>query len=137
MAGPERLRAWMEWEYRNLNRGLVPRKRTLAALLLEDDPACETRAGERHSFDRAVLKRMADVTSPAERKRLRLPITVTFSADYGDEAYVADGIASEVLRRLEGFGRAYPFREGKMFLPHSLALSLVVKYKGALQQLFL
>ena len=42
-----------------------------------------------------------------------------------------------MLRRLESFGPAFPFRDGRMHLPLSLGVDLVSRYRGALQQVFL
>src|SRR5206468_3681133 len=48
-----------------------------------------------------------------------------------------DALAAEVLRRVESFGPAFPFREGRMVLPASLGVDLVSRFKGAIQQVFL
>ncbi|MEE9600183.1 MAG: hypothetical protein V3W22_00580 [Thermoplasmata archaeon] len=41
-----------------------------------------------------------------------------------------------MLRRLEGFGKAYPFRDGRMWLPYSIGFELVRKYPTAFQGIF-
>ena len=35
------------------------------------------------------------------------------------------------------FERAFPYREGRMYLPLSLGVDLVSRYRGAIQQVFL
>lgn len=137
MASDDPVPSWMAWEVRNLNRGVVVRRRSLAALLAEDRPTATTREGEPYPFDPVVLEVLAAATDPDQRAKLKLPIAVEFRADLSGEAVVRDAVASDVLRRLEGFGEAYPYRDGRMLLPHSLALTLIIKYRGALQQLFL
>ncbi len=51
--------------------------------------------------------------------------------------YVTDPVAAEALRRAEGFGPAFPYRDGRMYLPVSLGVDLVSRYGGALQGVFL
>ena len=54
-----------------------------------------------------------------------------------DDASLIDALAAEILRRLEGWGAAYPYRDGKVWLPQSLAVDLLLRYGGALQRLML
>jgi uncharacterized protein (UPF0216 family) len=127
---------WMRWEFDRLNVGVVTRPRSLQSLLRED-ALLETKEGEPYHIDRGTLDRFASACSDAERARLRLPVTIHFSADVGDSAYVIDALAVEILRRLERWGAAYPYREGKTWLPQSLAVDLLLRYGGALQRLML
>lgn len=126
---------WVALEMRGLSDGLVARRKSLAALLQEERPHCLTREGEERPFDPDVLLRLAAVTSEEERSRLRLPITLTFSAEAGDECRVDDDLAGEVLRRLEKFGKAYPVRDGRMWLPSSLGVDLLRRYPTAFQRM--
>jgi hypothetical protein len=50
---------------------------------------------------------------------------------------VSDETAAEVLRRLEDFGEAYPYRDGTTWLPNPLAYTLLMKYATAIPGLFL
>ncbi len=126
---------WVALEMRGLSAGLVARRKSLATLLQEERPHCLTREGEEHPFDGDVLRRFAAVTRQEERERLRLPITLTFSAEMGDQCRLDDAVAGEVLRRLEQFGKAYPVRDGRVWLPSSLGLSLLMKYPTAFQRM--
>ncbi|TLZ58052.1 MAG: DUF61 family protein [Methanobacteriota archaeon] len=128
---------WVERESRNLNASLVTAKKSLETLLREERPSCRTRDGEEWPIDREGLERLAAACDPGEAEALRLPLAVHFSSDLSDACYITDGIAATVLRRAEGFGPAYPFREGRMYLPLSLGVDLVSRYKGAIQQVFL
>ena len=119
-----------------MNAGLVVEKKSLARLRAEAEPTCRTREGDSHGFERAPLDRLADVLSVAEAATLRLPITLLASTDLGDSVYLTDELASKALRAAEAFGPAFPFRDGKMVLPHSLAVDLVRRYGGALQIAF-
>jgi len=128
---------WVEMEYRKLNSGTVTRRRSLEALLAETDPSLETRDGERFHLDRDGLERLAAASGPEERRSLQVPITVHFTADSESEAYITDAVAVAVLRRAEGWGEAYLFRDTRAWIPLSLAVDLIRKYGGAVQALYL
>jgi len=128
---------WVEHEYASLNRGLVTKKKSLRALREEPTPACTARDGTPWSFDSAVLDRLAAHCAKSEAEDLMLPIAIHVSADLPDVGYVRDPLGAAVLRRTEAFGAAFPYREGRMYLPLSLAIDLISRYKGALQQVFL
>lgn len=137
MADPDRIETWMRWEFDRLNAGVVTRRKSLEALLADATPRLETRDGETYHMDREALERLASACRGDERARLRLPITLRVSADVSDSAYLEDELEASVLRRLEGWGDAYPYRDGKMWLPQSLALDLILRYGGAVQRLLL
>lgn len=126
----------MRWEFDKLNAGVVTRPRPLRALLEDPNARLETRDGVPYEVERTALERLAAACTPEERERLRLPVTLHFPAD-ADSAYVLDELAAGVLRRLEGWGPAYPFRDGKIWLPQSLAVDMLLRYGGALQRLML
>lgn len=126
---------WIASQLGRLNAGLVVKKKSMAQLLEEAEPACETREGDRHSFDRAALVRLAALLTPAEAASLRLPITLLVSGE-SDTAYLTDEPAAKALRALENFGPAFPFRDGRMGVPHSLAVDLVRRNGGAVQLAF-
>jgi len=127
----------MEREARSLNAGLVSARRPLADLLREDRPTCTTREGDPWPIDRGVLERMSTACRPGEAEELRLPIALHFSSELEDACYLSDALAADVLRRIESFGPAFPFREGRMHLPASLGVDLVSRYRGALQAVYL
>ena len=125
---------WTEFELTRVNRGIVVRKKRLSVLLKEEKPECSTRDGEPHIFDHDVLVTMAAVLREGEG--LDLPITIYMTTAGGDHSYVSDQVAADVLRRLENFSEAYPYSDGKMWLPNSLAYALLMKYTTAIQVLF-
>lgn len=135
MIGQGGMDKWMEHELASANRGLVTRKRRLSDLLREKDPRCVTREGESYEFDRQALSRFA--AAVPEGEELLLPITLHFSSTIMDSCYISDEVAAETIRRLEGFGEAYPLLEGKMWLPNSLAYAILQKYPTIFQGLFL
>jgi len=132
---PPNVDKWMEFELKRLNRGLVTRKKPLTKLLKEENPQCVTREEETYLFNPEVLKRIAAVLEEGED--VMLPITIHLSSELEDSCYITDEVAASILRRLENFGKAYPFRDGRMWLPNSLAYSLMLKYVTAIQGLFL
>lgn len=136
MVTPGGIERWVSFELGRLNAGLVIEKKSLARLRKEARPACRTREGEEHAFDRAALDRLASALTEEEAETLRIPITLFVAGDLEDVAYVADALAAKALRSVEGFGAAFPYRDGRMYLPHSLAVDLVRKWGGAVQLAF-
>ncbi|MFA5897072.1 MAG: DUF61 family protein [Thermoplasmata archaeon] len=136
MVTPGGIDRWISFELGRLNAGLVVEKKSLAALRSESRPACRTREGGEHVFDRAALDRLAAVLSLEEQASLRLPITLFVAGDLEDSAYLAEELAAKALRALENFGTAFPYRDGRMYLPHSLAVDLVRHSGGTVQLAF-
>ena len=136
MASPGAVDRWIALELGRLNAGLVVERKSLAALLEEPEPACRDREGGAHPFDPAALRRLAGVLRRDEAERLRLPITVVATGDLEDAAYVGEELAAKALRAAEGFGAAFPYRAGRMYLPHSLAVDLVRHSGGTVQLAF-
>ncbi|MCI4371425.1 MAG: DUF61 family protein, partial [Thermoplasmata archaeon] len=124
------------FELGRLNAGLVVQKKPLARLLAEAEPACLTREGDLHPFDRPALERLAAVLTSQEADALRLPLTLFVSGDSEDSAYLADELGAKALRAAEKFDRAFAYRDGRMTLPHSLAVDLVLHSGGTLQLAF-
>jgi len=127
---------WVEMEFRRLNAGMVTRRRSLETLLREAEPTLTTRDGDAFVVDRQALERLAAAGTPEERRALMIPMTFHFTADATNEVYLNDETAAAVLRKAEGW-TAYPYREGKMWLPLSLATELIRTYGGAIQALYL
>lgn len=136
MDSPRALDRWIALELGRINAGLVVQRKSLAQLLAEPRPICVTREGGEHGFDRGALERLAAVLTPAEAGTLRLPITLFATGEVEDHVYVAEELAARTLRALEKYGRAFPFREGRMYLPHSLAVDLVQRGGGTVQLAF-
>ncbi len=127
----------MKLELRRLHGGLVTRRRTLASLLKEARPACETQDGDPYFFDRRVLEAFAAVLSAEECARLKLPILLRFTTTVPDQCSVDSETAAAAIKRLEGIEKAYPFRDGRMWVPHSLAMEWVRRYPTAIQVTFI
>lgn len=136
MASPGAIDRWISLELGRINAGLVVERKSLARLRAEAHPACTTREGGEHAFAKDALDRLAAVLTPAEAESLRLPITLFATGDLEEHVYVAEEVAAKALRSMERFGAAFPFREGRMYLPHSLAVDLVHRGGGTLQLAF-
>ena len=131
------LKKWFEHEMSTVHKGMVTRKRSLESVLKMEDPHCLTREGQRHPFDGEVLAHLADATPEEKRSMLMLPITLYFDLKVENQCYISDEVAAETVREIEGYGKVYPFRDGRIWLPYSIGMELIRKYKGAIQQLFL
>lgn len=136
MASPGAIDRWISLELGRLNAGLVVAKKSLAQLRREARPVCRTREGDEHAFEPAALERLARALTDRDAEALRLPITVFVTGDLEDSAYVAEESAAQALRAVEGFGPAFPYRGGRMYLPHSLAVDLVRRGGGTIQLAF-
>lgn len=126
---------WISFEVGRLNANLVVEKKTLVRLLEEPEPVCRTREGNLHTFDRDALARFASVLSADEVASLRLPLTLLVRGD-SDDAHLTDEVGAKALRLIEKFDRAFPFREGRMALPHSLAIDVMRRHGGVFQIAF-
>jgi uncharacterized protein (UPF0216 family) len=135
MDGGDPLERWISLEVGRLNLGLVVERKTLAQLLDEREPACRTREGDLHPFERKALERFAAVLTADEAASLRLPLTLTVRGG-ADEAHLTDELGAKALRAVEKFEQAFAFRGGRMALPHSLAFDLVSRHGGVLQLAF-
>ena len=135
MGPPGSVDRWIAFEVGRLNANLVVEKKSLAHLLREREPACRTREGNLHTFEPEALARFAAVLSVDEAADLRLPLTLLVRGDT-DDARLTDELGAKALRAVEKFGPAFPFRDGRMALPHSLAIDLVRRHGGVLQIAF-
>src|SRR2546430_10928688 len=126
---------WISFELSRVNAGVVREKESPTRLLSEPEPECRKREGDPDPFDRAALDRLAAVLTPDEAAELRLPLTLVASGD-SDSAYLTDELGAKALRAVEKFDRAFPFRDGRMALPQSLAMDLVRRHGGAVQLAF-
>ncbi len=136
MLTPGGIDRWISFELGRLNAGLVVERKSLARLRSERNPACRTREGDEHPFDREALDRLAAALTPEEAEVLRLPMILFAAGDLEQHVYLPEELAARTLRKTEGFGEAFPFRDGRMYLPHSLALDLVRRSGGTMQLAF-
>jgi uncharacterized protein (UPF0216 family) len=131
------LKKWMKLEAKGLNDRLVIKRKNLERLIEEDEPVCSTRDKNRHEFDKMVLQKLADTVPEAKHSQLMLPVNVFVDLNVKNQCYVEDELGAETIRSLEDFGRAFQFRDGRMWLPLSLAVELVGRYRTAVQMVYL
>jgi uncharacterized protein (UPF0216 family) len=131
------IKKWLSLEVQGMHRGLVIKRKTLDVLLKEEKPVCKTRDGDEHPFDIDVLSRMAESLDTKQHSMLQLPINIYVDMNVKNQCYIEDEIASTALRKFEGYDRAYRYIDGKMWLPLSITLELIGKYRGALQLVYL
>ncbi len=96
-----------------------------------------TRDKRKHVFEKDVLRKIARALQREKHSMLLLPMNVFIDLNVGDQVYIDDELAAEVLRELEGFEKAYQYRNGRMWLPMSLSAELMGRYRTALQMVFL
>src|SRR3990170_3295208 len=81
---------WVSFELGRINDGLVVERKSLAALRREARPACRTRSGDEHLFDRQVLERLAGLLTADEAGALRMPLTLIASGGLRDSVLLSD-----------------------------------------------
>jgi uncharacterized protein (UPF0216 family) len=124
----------MKLELSNIHSGMVTRKIPLKKLLEMENPACTTKDGDEYHFDRKVLEMIGKHLPAHRHTELKLPVNVHFDMKVENQCYITDAVAAEVIRELENFGEAYRFRDGKMWIPESIALDIFRKYPTAFQR---
>ena len=131
------MKKWLSHEVKGMHDGLVAKRKSLEVLLKEEKPSCRTRDKKDYTFDKEILQMISKVLPKEKHPDLLLPINVYLDMKLEDQVYVEDELAAQVLRKLEGYERAYRYIDGKMWLPLSLVVELLSKYKTALQMVFL
>src|SRR2546430_14458828 len=95
VVAPGSIDRWMSFELGRLNAGLVVEKKSLARLLAEPDPACRTREGDAHPFDRTALERLAFLLHPDEAQKPPLPLTLTGSGDSAGSPHLTGQLGAQ------------------------------------------
>jgi len=131
------LKKWLKFEAKGLHESLIIRRKSLEELLKDDEPSCITKDNKKHVFDKDVLLRIGQALPQAKHSKLMLPINIYIDMKVENQCYIEDESAADVLRELEGFGQAYRYINGRMWLPLSLAAGLVGKHRTVIQMVFL
>jgi uncharacterized protein (UPF0216 family) len=86
-----------------LNTHLPVERKTLLTLLTEDKPAVRGRNSTVYRIKRAELRKIADLISKEDYGKLRLPIYIELSSDYGRGiARVQGKLECEIVERILG-----------------------------------
>lgn len=103
-------------ELQILNRHLAKSKRSLESLLMEDSPSIELRDNTKHFFDRAELKKLAQMLPQEMHSRLFLPIYIELgSARFGSGTARISGeaeclLVAKVLGREASGGEMFVYK---------------------------
>ncbi len=86
-----------------LNTHLPVERKTLLTLLTEDKPAVRGRNSTVYRIKRAELRKIANLISKEDYGKLRLPIYIELSSDYGRGiARVQGKLECEIVKRILG-----------------------------------
>lgn len=127
------LARWMGMEIARINDGLVAGRKTLAALLAEENPVAVTRGGAEYHFSRETLSALGGRLSGDLRRRLALPILFFFDADVPDSCYLADEAALRALRALGDLGEGRRITGGRLWVARAIAYDIARRYPTAVQ----
>lgn len=86
-----------------LNKHLPVERKTLSALLNEDKPTVQGRDNSVQRIKRGELRKIANLISKEDYGKLRLPIYIELTSDYGRGiARVHGKLECEIVRRILG-----------------------------------
>jgi len=127
------LTRWMGMEARRINDSVVAERKTLAALLAEEDPRGVTRGGSEHRFDRKVLSTLAAGLPERIRNGLQIPILFFVNVDVRDSLYLTDEAAIRALQAHGDLGEGRRLTEGRLWVARAIAYAIARKYPTAVQ----
>jgi hypothetical protein len=130
------LTRWMGMEIARINDGVVSARKSLAALLSEENPKAVTRGGGEYRFSREILAALGERLPGEIRKALRLPILFFLDMDVRDSCYLADEAAVEALRILGDLGEGRRLSRGKLWVARAIAYAIARKYPTTVQFVF-
>lgn len=125
------LERWLKLELGQVHDSLVSAPLPLSKLLEMDRPVAQTRAGDAHEFDPAILEDLAAPLDDATRDKLKLPITIRFDRQAMGNCYIQDPTAIEALKALEE--AHVSVRDGKLWMSKPLAMDLAKRYRTCFQ----
>ncbi|WP_048151030.1 DUF61 family protein [Palaeococcus ferrophilus] len=97
-------------ELMRINLHLPRQRKSLSALLREEDPSVKLRDGSEHHFRRQELERLSEIIDESEWDRLLLPIPLEVSTLWHGYFRVRGRLEVEVIEKLLG---TYDFLEEK------------------------
>ena len=127
------LNRWIGIEFAKMNAGIVRERKTLSALLAEPCPSAETKGGEPHLFDRAVLELLKNGLPPELHRRLRLPVLFFLSPDTPDSCSCPDPAALEAFQLLGEVSTLRTMQGGRFWVSRPIAYAILKKYPTAVQ----
>lgn len=104
-----RIEEYLREELRIVNIHLPYARKTLSELLKEEFPHVILRDGSFHYFKRSELELLAQLLPTSKWDRLRLPILIEITPEYGEgAAVIKDDIEAEVVAKLLGIDLRVP-----------------------------
>jgi len=100
-----------------LNKHLPVKRKTLSTLLSEDKPAVQGRDNLVHRIKKEELHKIANLIPKEDYGKLRLPIYIELSSDYGRGIARVHGKAEcEIVRRILGKEGGEGKKDDEMFI---------------------
>jgi uncharacterized protein (UPF0216 family) len=127
------LNRWMGLEIRRMNESIVRDRKTLSALLSEDEPASETKKGDLYRFDKSVIAALGSALPASLHTRLRLPILFFLSPDVPDSCSCPDEAAFLALRELGEISHLRTMEGGRFWVARAIAYAILREYPTAVQ----
>ena len=127
------LTRWMGMEIARINDSVVAGRKTLPTLLAEEAPTALTKAGGEYHFRRATLATFGERLEEGARKALKLPIIFFFHMDVGDNCYLTDETAVQVLQDLGDLGSGRRVTNDRLWVARAIAYAIAQKYPTAIQ----
>jgi uncharacterized protein len=87
----------MERLIRNMNEHIPPKRKSLAAMLNEDDPFYEGKDGRRYKVSKDELRRLSSSADPWDLDRIKIPILLMTDTTYGNGYWKVIGRAETRL----------------------------------------
>ncbi len=87
----------MEKLLHNMNEHIPPKRKSLAAMLDEDDPCYEGKDGRRYKVSKDELKKLAAKADPWDLDRIKIPILLMTDTGYGEGYWKVIGKAETRL----------------------------------------
>lgn len=87
----------MERLIRNMNEHIPAKRKSLAAMLDEDDPFYEGKDGRHYKVSKDELKKIASYADPWDLDRIKIPILFMTDTSYGDGYWKVIGKAETRL----------------------------------------
>ncbi|MDD1661568.1 MAG: DUF61 family protein [Methanomicrobiales archaeon] len=127
------LSRWMGMEIARINDSIVSGRRTLAALLAEEDPTVRTKGGGEYRFSRGTLAALGERLDEGTRRELKLPLLFFFDVDVRDSCYLTDEAAVRALQALGDLGAGRRLTDGRVWVSRAIAFSIAQRYPTAVQ----
>jgi Uncharacterized protein conserved in archaea len=87
----------MEGLLRSMNEHIPPKRKSIAALLYEDEPFYEGKDGRKYKVSKDELKKLAACADPWDLDRIKIPVLLMTDTSYGNGYWKVIGKAETRL----------------------------------------